>query len=109
MRIALERDSQQFGRSPGLRCAVEEAVQHLLSSKLTGVRSWLMHTWEARIERGEYKGRQAILSNREAAVPYPVNMSAASRAVALLRDRGLVMGAPGGGVFGAEAPAGSRP
>jgi DNA-binding transcriptional regulator YhcF (GntR family) len=68
-----------------------------------------MHTWEARIERGEYKVRQAILSNREAAGPCPVNVSAGSRAVALLRDRGPVMGTPGGGVFVAEAPAGSRP
>jgi DNA-binding GntR family transcriptional regulator len=56
----------------------------------------------ARIERGEYEPGAAIPSYRELADLYTISVSTASRAVALLRDRGLVVGAPGRGVFVAE-------
>jgi DNA-binding GntR family transcriptional regulator len=55
-----------------------------------------------RIARGEYKVGESIPSYRELAELYSVSVSTASRAVALLRDRGLVIGAPGRGVFVAE-------
>jgi GntR family transcriptional regulator len=53
----------------------------------------------ARIERGEYQPGHAIPSYRELAELYSVSISTASRAVALLRDRGVVVGHPGRGVF----------
>jgi GntR family transcriptional regulator len=53
----------------------------------------------ARITRGEYKPGYAIPSYRELAELYSVSISTASRAVALLRDRGVVIGVPGRGVF----------
>ncbi len=53
----------------------------------------------ARIRRGEYQPGHAIPSYRELAALYSVSVSTASRAVALLRDRGLVIGIPGRGVY----------
>jgi len=59
----------------------------------------------ARIERGEYRVDEAIPSYRELAELYSVSISTASRAVALLRDRGVVVGHPGRGVYVAGGPA----
>lgn len=53
----------------------------------------------ARVERGEYKPGEAIPSYSEIASLYSVSVSTASRAVALLRDRGIVVGHPGRGVY----------
>lgn len=57
---------------------------------------------EARIKRGEYEPGTAIPSYRELAELYSVSVSTASRAVALLRDRGVVIGVPGRGVYVAD-------
>jgi GntR family transcriptional regulator len=53
----------------------------------------------SRIQRGEYKSGDPIPSYRELADLYSVSVSTASRAVALLRDRGVVVGHPGRGVY----------
>lgn len=58
----------------------------------------------ARIKSGEYSPGDKLPSYTQLAELYSVSFSTAARAVALLRDRGLVIGAPGRGVFVAEQP-----
>lgn len=58
----------------------------------------------ARIEAGEYQPGDKIPSYKQIEDLYSVSFSTAARAVALLRDRGLVIGAPGRGVFVADRP-----
>jgi GntR family transcriptional regulator len=54
---------------------------------------------QERIERGEYAPGDPIPSYAKLADLYGVSVSTASRAVALLRDRGVVIGHPGRGVY----------
>jgi GntR family transcriptional regulator len=54
---------------------------------------------EARIRSGEYQPGAKLPSYSQLAELYSVSFSTAARAIALLRDRGLVVGAPGRGVF----------
>jgi GntR family transcriptional regulator len=56
-----------------------------------------------RIKAGEYAPGSAIPSYAELADIYSVSVSTAARAVSLLRDRGVVVGSPGRGVFVPEA------
>lgn len=56
----------------------------------------------ARIAAGEYPPDSKLPSYNEIADLYSVSFATAARAVSLLRDRGLVVGAPGRGVFVAE-------
>ncbi|PZF93334.1 winged helix-turn-helix domain-containing protein [Micromonospora deserti] len=53
----------------------------------------------ARIEAGEYQPGDKLPSYSKLAELYSVSFSTAARAVALLRDRGVVVGAPGRGVY----------
>jgi Transcriptional regulators len=53
----------------------------------------------ARIKAGEYAPGDKLPSYAQLADLYSVSFSTAARAVALLRDRGVVVGAPGRGVF----------
>lgn len=53
----------------------------------------------ARIKSGEYKPGEKLPSYTQLSELYSVSFSTAARAVALLRDRGLVVGAPGRGVY----------
>lgn len=52
--------------------------------------------------RGEYEPGAKLASYSQLADLYSVSFSTAARAVALLRDRGIVIGAPGRGVFVAD-------
>lgn len=61
-----------------------------------------------RIRDGEYGPGDKLPSYTQLADLYSVSFSTAARAVALLRDRGLVIGAPGRGLFVAERPQGQR-
>ena len=61
----------------------------------------------ARIETGEYASGEKLPSYAQLADLYSVSFSTVARAVALLRDRGVVVGAPGRGVFVKE-PAGEK-
>ncbi|WP_018723813.1 winged helix-turn-helix domain-containing protein [Salinispora cortesiana] len=53
----------------------------------------------ARIEAGEYEPGAKLPSYSQLADLYSVSISTAARAVALLRDRGVAVGAPGRGVY----------
>lgn len=53
----------------------------------------------ARIEAGEYEPGAKLPSYAQLADLYSVSISTAARAVALLRDRGVAVGAPGRGVY----------
>lgn len=53
----------------------------------------------SRIEAGEYEPGSKLPSYSQLAELYSVSLSTAARAVALLRDRGVVLGSPGRGVF----------
>ncbi|MET8281211.1 GntR family transcriptional regulator [Micromonospora sp. NPDC005174] len=53
----------------------------------------------ARIRSGEYGPGTKIPSYAQLSDLYSVSVSTAARSVALLRDRGVVVGAPGRGVF----------
>jgi GntR family transcriptional regulator len=55
-----------------------------------------------RIELGEYTPGQELPSYPALAELYSVSRATAARAYAILKDRGLVVGAPGRGVFVAE-------
>jgi DNA-binding GntR family transcriptional regulator len=52
-----------------------------------------------RIRIGEYPPGSALPQYQDLAGSYGVSVSTAQRAVMLLRDRGLVLGVPGRGVF----------
>lgn len=52
-----------------------------------------------RIARGEYQPHEQLPSYAELGQIYSVSVSTAQRAVGLLRDRGVVYGWPGKGVF----------
>ena len=54
---------------------------------------------EARIANGEYPPGTKIPSYSQLAKLYSVSISTAQRAVIVLRERGLVVGAQGRGVF----------
>lgn len=54
---------------------------------------------EARIVSGEYPAESKLPSYRDLAAIYGVNVSTIGRAMALLRDRELVYGQQGRGVF----------
>ncbi|QGN46592.1 winged helix-turn-helix domain-containing protein [Micromonospora sp. WMMD558] len=53
----------------------------------------------ARIQAGEYRPGDKLPSYSKLADLYSVSFSTAARAVALLRDRGVVIGSPGRGVY----------
>ncbi|WP_262281695.1 winged helix-turn-helix domain-containing protein [Micromonospora sp. MA102] len=55
-----------------------------------------------RIKSGEYEPGAKLPSYSQLADLYSVSFSTAARAIALLRDRGIVVGAPGRGVFVAD-------
>ena len=57
----------------------------------------------SRINNGEYRPGAKIPSYSQLVDLYSVSFSTAARAVALLRDRGVVIGAPGRGVFVPDA------
>ncbi|MDG4829480.1 GntR family transcriptional regulator [Solwaraspora sp. WMMD1047] len=61
----------------------------------------------ARIRSGEHQPGERLPSYKGISELYSVSFSTAARSVALLRDRGLVVGAPGRGVFVAD-PKSSR-
>lgn len=52
-----------------------------------------------RIRRGEYPPGAALPKYRELADLYSVSQATAARAYGLLRDRGVVVGEPGRGMF----------
>ncbi|MGC4877108.1 winged helix-turn-helix domain-containing protein [Micromonospora sp. DT43] len=60
----------------------------------------------ARIKAGEYEPGAKLPSYTQLGDLYSVSFSTAARAVALLRDRGVVVGAPGRGVYVKERDAG---
>ncbi|MER7591802.1 winged helix-turn-helix domain-containing protein [Micromonospora sp. NPDC127501] len=55
-----------------------------------------------RIKTGEHETGAKLPSYSQLADLYSVSFSTAARAIALLRDRGIVVGAPGRGVFVAQ-------
>lgn len=57
-----------------------------------------------RITRGEFSAGQALPSYNALALEYGVSYATAARAYGLLRDRGVIIGAVGRGVFVAEKP-----
>jgi GntR family transcriptional regulator len=57
---------------------------------------------EAKIRAGTYPPGSALPSYRELASAYDVGISTVSRAIAVLRSRGHVIGAQGKGVYVAE-------
>ncbi|MET7706574.1 winged helix-turn-helix domain-containing protein [Micromonospora sp. NPDC005413] len=61
----------------------------------------------ARIKTGEYEPGAKLPSYTQLGDLYSVSFSTAARAVALLRDRGIVVGAPGRGVYVKEQDAGN--
>ncbi|MER7165238.1 winged helix-turn-helix domain-containing protein [Micromonospora sp. NPDC000207] len=61
----------------------------------------------AKITAGEYEPGAKLPSYTQLADRYDVSFSTAARAIALLRDRKVVVGAPGRGVFVAEGPSSS--
>lgn len=56
----------------------------------------------ARITSGEYPPGSKLPSYAELALLYSVSVSTAQRAIALLQDRGVVVGATGRGLYVAE-------
>ncbi|SCF21811.1 regulatory protein, gntR family [Micromonospora viridifaciens] len=56
----------------------------------------------SKIESGEYEPGAKLPSYSQLADLYAVSFSTAARAIALLRDRGVVVGSPGRGVFVAD-------
>lgn len=58
---------------------------------------------EARIAAGEYAPGQRLPTYHELAELYSVHFSTITRAVGVLRLKGIVIGAPGRGVFVPEA------
>ncbi|MGC4804737.1 GntR family transcriptional regulator [Micromonospora sp. DT233] len=57
-----------------------------------------------KISDGTYPPGSQLPSGRDLADAYDVSQSTISRAVATLRERGLLVGRPGRGVFVAEPP-----
>lgn len=57
------------------------------------------------IKQGVYPPGTQIPSTKELSDHYDVSMKTVSRAVATLRERGILVGRPGRGVFVAEQPA----
>jgi GntR family transcriptional regulator len=57
---------------------------------------------QARIRAGEHQPGAKLPSYTELAEMYSVNRTTAARAYSLLRDRGVVVGAAGRGVFVAD-------
>jgi DNA-binding GntR family transcriptional regulator len=58
----------------------------------------------ARIRAGEYRPGSKLPSYSEIAELYSVSLSTATRAIGLLRDRGLVEGVVGVGVYVCDLP-----
>ncbi|WFE63607.1 winged helix-turn-helix domain-containing protein [Micromonospora sp. WMMD714] len=56
-----------------------------------------------RIEEGEFRPGSKIPSTQQLADEYDVSVSTIHRAVATLRDQGVLVGRPGRGVFVAES------
>ncbi|GAA2385655.1 hypothetical protein Cme02nite_72580 [Catellatospora methionotrophica] len=56
----------------------------------------------ARIKGGEYAAGAKLPSYNQLGELYSVGFSTIAKAVALLRDRGVVIGAPGRGVYVAD-------
>lgn len=57
---------------------------------------------ESQIHKSRYKPGEKLPSYRELALAYSVGITTISTAVALLRDRGVVYGEQGRGVFVAD-------
>lgn len=57
----------------------------------------------ARIAAGEYAPGQQLPTYNELAALYSVHFSTITRVIGVLRDRGVVVGLPGRGVFVPEA------
>lgn len=57
---------------------------------------------ESRIHRGNYPRGSKLPSYRELAVEYQVGITTISNVIALLKDRGVVYGEQGRGVFVVE-------
>lgn len=57
---------------------------------------------EARIHRGEYPPGSKLPTYIELAVEFEVGYTTVAKSIALLRDRGIVYGAPPRGVFVSE-------
>lgn len=62
----------------------------------------LLDSLLSRIEDGTYPPGTQLPSGRALAAEYDVSQSTISRAVATLRERGILVGRPGRGVFVAE-------
>jgi GntR family transcriptional regulator len=56
----------------------------------------------SRIEKGEFPPGTKIPSGRDLSAHYDVSTATIARAVATLRERGLLIGRPGRGVYVAE-------
>lgn len=61
----------------------------------------------ARIDAGEYPPDTKLPSYRELMALYDVGYTTVAKVIWMLRDRGIVIGAPGRGVFVAPAEGGS--
>ncbi|MET7968594.1 winged helix-turn-helix domain-containing protein [Micromonospora sp. NPDC005305] len=57
-----------------------------------------------RIKEGEFQPGSQIPSTQQLSDHYDVSVSTIHRAVATLRERGVLVGRPGRGVFVAESP-----
>ncbi|MFG1953156.1 GntR family transcriptional regulator [Micromonospora sp. NPDC048830] len=64
----------------------------------------LLADLEKKIKDGTYPPGSQLPSGRALAASYDVSQSTISRAVARLRDEGVLVGRPGRGVFVAESP-----
>ncbi|MEH1016138.1 winged helix-turn-helix domain-containing protein [Micromonospora sp. CPCC 206060] len=62
----------------------------------------LLDSLLSRIEGGAYPPGSQLPSGRQLAAEYNVSHSTIQRAVATLRERGILVGRPGRGVFVAE-------
>lgn len=64
----------------------------------------IAHDIRDRIEAGEYPPESKLPSYRQLMDLYDVGYTTVAKVIWMLRDRGIVIGVPGRGVFVAEAP-----